>query len=144
MTGQVHGKCAEKCAEKMRTFRTKNPHRGSRAFSTALAEQHGLASAAGAITQSPSGVAFLIHLWVNSDLSASCDRSQDKSVIRTVERKGKTYEQNTANIGKGAPAKESIKVESDSTLLNLRTRLALRFACCFSAMTGLRNAATSG
>lgn len=44
---------------------------------------------------------------VSSDLGASCDRSQDAR--RTVERGGKVYQQNTANIGKVpivAPAKE--------------------------------------
>lgn len=35
---------------------------------------------------------------VHSSLDSSCDRSQD--AVRTVERGGKTYTQNTANIGK--------------------------------------------
>lgn len=44
------------------------------------------------------------------ELESSCDRSQDKT--RTVERNGKTYEQNTANIGKvAAPAKSEKKPE---------------------------------
>ena len=42
----------------------------------------------------------------------SCDRSQD--AIRTVERNGKTYEQNTANIGKAKPADDAPGPESST------------------------------
>lgn len=42
---------------------------------------------------------------VSSDLAPSCDRSQD--TVRTVERNGKTYQQNTANIGKARPAQHT-------------------------------------
>lgn len=46
----------------------------------------------------------------------SCDRSQDvKPAVRTVERNGKTYEQNTSNIGKAksaAPTKPTASAEA--------------------------------
>jgi hypothetical protein len=42
---------------------------------------------------------------IAAELSPSCDRSQDG--VRTVERNGKTYEQNTANIGKAKKVAEA-------------------------------------
>jgi FtsZ-binding cell division protein ZapB len=44
---------------------------------------------------------------LHAELSASCDRSQDTT--RTVEREGKTYQQNTANIGKKVAPVEPVK-----------------------------------
>lgn len=59
---------------------------------------------------------------VSQELSASCDRSQDAT--RTVERSGKTYQQNTAKIGKtksmtgaDAPAKLRNTVETAPTTI---------------------------
>lgn len=53
------------------------------------------------------------------EIEPSCDRSQDRT--RTVERNGKTYEQNTANIGKSetaTPATESAPKEEEYTPLD--------------------------
>lgn len=57
---------------------------------------------------------------VSNELSASCDRSQDR--IKTVDRGGKQYQQNTSNIGKTAKHDPEPIVSSKAPVIPLKPK----------------------